>query len=175
MSFGMTNFQGMIGLYAVDKFAFDTKQVGSIWMVMGVVLILGQGVLVGLLTKKIGDLNLIKIGLFGGAIGFVLVAIAVDYITTLLALGFFILALALIGPALNSHLSNFAGEHQGTVMGLNSAFTSLGRVVGPLWGGYIYDINIDYPFFSGAATLLLGLLVSLIGLRKQAAGSPMRE
>jgi DHA1 family multidrug resistance protein-like MFS transporter len=47
MSFGMTNFQGMIGLYAVDKFAFDTKQVGAIWMVMGVVLIIGQGGLVG--------------------------------------------------------------------------------------------------------------------------------
>ena len=172
MSFGMTNFQGMIGLYAVDKFAFDTKQVGSIWMVMGVVLIVGQGFLVGPLTKKLGDLSLIKIGLFGGAIGFVLVAFAIDYITVLLALGFFILALALISPALNSYISNFAGEHQGTVMGLNSAATNLGKVIGPLWGGYIYDINIDYPFFSGAATLLLGLLVSLFGLQKQSSGSP---
>jgi len=26
MSFGMTNFQGMIGLYVVDKFALATKQ-----------------------------------------------------------------------------------------------------------------------------------------------------
>jgi len=58
------------------------------------------------------------------------------------------------------------------MMGLNSAATNLGKVVGPLWGGYIYDINIDYPFFSGAATLLLGLLVSLFGLQKQPSGSP---
>jgi DHA1 family multidrug resistance protein-like MFS transporter len=171
MSFGMTNFQGMIGLYVVDKFAFDTKQVGAIWMVMGIVLILGQGVLVGPLTKKLGDLTLIKVGLLGGTIGFVFVALAFDYITTLLALGFFILSLALIGPALNSYISNFAGGHQGTVMGLNSAFTSLGRVVGPLWGGYIYDINIAYPFFSGAATLTLGLLVSLVGFRSQQPSS----
>lgn len=175
MSFGMTNFQGMIGLYAVDKFAFNTKQVGAIWMVMGIVLIIGQGFLVGPLTKKFGDLSLIKIGLFGGAIGFALVAFAIDYITVLLALGFFILALALISPALNSYISNFAGEHQGTVMGLNSAATNLGKVVGPLWGGYIYDINIDYPFFSGAATLLLGLLVSLFGLQKQPSGSMKRD
>ncbi len=175
MSFGMTNFQGMIGLYAVDKFAFDTKQVGAIWMVMGIVLIVGQGVLVGPLTKKFGDQMLIKTGLFGGAIGFALVALAVDYNTVLLALGFFILALALIGPALNSYISNFAGKHQGAVMGLNSAFTSLGRVIGPLWGGYIYDLNIDYPFFSGAVTLLLGLLISLFGLRKQVTGGLMRE
>jgi DHA1 family multidrug resistance protein-like MFS transporter len=174
MSFGMTNFQGMIGLYVVDKLTFTTTQVGSLWMVMGAVLIVAQGGLIGPLTEKIGDLPLIKIGLLGGSLGFVLVAFAWNYITTLLALGFFILTLALIGPALNSYISNFAGEHQGTVMGLNSAFTSLGKVIGPLWGGYIYDINIDYPFFSGAATLLLGLMVSLIGLRKQASGSLMR-
>jgi len=175
MSFGMTNFQGMIGLYAVDKFAFNTKQVGAIWMVMGIMLILVQGGLTGPLSQKLGELTLIRIGLFGGAIGFALVALATNYSTSLLAIGFFIFALALIGPALNSYISNFAGEHQGTVMGLNSAFTCLGRVVGPLWGGYIYDINITYPFFSGAATLLLGLLVSFIGLQKQITGSMTRE
>lgn len=171
MSFGMTNFQGMIGLYVVDKFAFNTTQVGAMWMVMGLVMIFGQGVLVGPLTEKLGDLNMIRIGLLGGAIGFVLVAFATGYITTLLALGFFMLALALIGPALNSYISNFAGEHQGTVMGLNSASTSLGRVIGPLWGGYIYDINIEYPFYSGAGTLLLGLLVSLTGFRSLSSTS----
>ena len=174
MSFGMTNFQGMIGLYVVDKFAFDTRQVGTIWMLMGLVLIIGQGVLVGPLSRKFGELQLIKLGLLGGALGFVSVALAFDYLTVMLALGFFILALALIGPALNSHISTFAEKQQGTVMGLNSAFTSLGRVVGPLWGGYIYDINSAYPFFSGSATLALGLLLSLFTLRRQtsASGNP---
>jgi DHA1 family multidrug resistance protein-like MFS transporter len=168
MSFGMTNFQGIIGLYVVDKFAFDTKQVGMIWMVMGIILIVAQGGLVGPLTKKLGDLNLIKIGLLGGAVGFALVAFAVDYLTTLLALGLFMSAIALIGPALNSYISSFAGERQGTVMGLNSALTSLARVAGPLWGGYIYEIDLEYPFFSGAATLALGLLISLVSLHKPA-------
>jgi len=167
MSFGMTNFQGMIGLYVVDKLDFTTTQVGSLWMVMGAMLILVQGALVGVLTEKYGDLLLIKVGLLGGSVGFMFVAFAWDYITTLLALGFFILTLALIGPALNSYISNFAGDHQGTVMGLNSAGTSLGKVLGPLWGGFIYDINIEYPFFSGAATLLFGFLLCLIGFRRQ--------
>jgi DHA1 family multidrug resistance protein-like MFS transporter len=171
MSLGMSNFQGMIGLYAVDKFSLDTTQAGTIWMVMGIVMIVSQGVLVGPLTERLGERRLIKIGLFGGAIGFVLVAISIDYFTSLLALGFFVLTLALTGPALNSQISNFAGGHQGTVMGLNSASTSLGRVIGPLWGGYLYDINMRYPFFSGAATLLLGLMLSIIGLRQQAAGN----
>jgi DHA1 family multidrug resistance protein-like MFS transporter len=166
MSFGMTNFQGMIGLYVVDKLDFTTTQVGSLWMVMGAMLIIVQGALVGVLTEKFGDLLLIKAGLLGGSIGFIFVAFAWNYITTLLALTFFILALALIGPAINSYISNFAGEHQGTVMGLNSAGTSLGKVLGPLWGGFIYDINIEYPFFSGAATLLFGLLLCMFAFRR---------
>ncbi len=167
MSFGMTNFQGMIGLYVVDKFGFDTKDVGAIWMLMGIVLILGQGVLVGPLTRRLGELQVIQIGLLGGALGFAGVALAVDQLTVMVALGFFILALALIGPALNSSISAHAGDQQGTVMGLNSAFTSLGRVLGPLWGGYIYDVDIAYPFLSGAVTLALGLVVSLFALPRQ--------
>ncbi len=171
MSFGMTNFQGMLGLYVVDKFAANTTQVGAIWMLMGIILIVAQGVLVGPLIKSLGELRLIRIGLLGGALGFFFVALAGDYLAVMLALTLFILAIALIGPALNSHISASAGERQGTVMGLNGAFVSMGRMTGPLWGGYIYDVGLEYPFFSGAATLALGLLVSLFALPRQAPAS----
>jgi DHA1 family multidrug resistance protein-like MFS transporter len=167
MSFGLTSFQGITGLYVIDKFAFSTKQVGVIWMVMGGTLIVVQGILTGPITKRFGEAFLIRAGLVGGALGFIAMSIAVDYITTLLALGFFTLALALIGPTLNAYISRFAGAHQGTVMGLNSAATSLGRVIGPLWAGYLYEINIEFPYISGAAALVLGLLVSWFGLQKQ--------
>jgi DHA1 family multidrug resistance protein-like MFS transporter len=110
MSVGMTAFQGITGLYVVDKFAFNTKQVGAIWMVMGVMLILVQGGLTGPLTKKFGEPALIYAGLVGGALGFVLMSLAVDFVTTLLAVGVFTLALALIGPALNAYISAFAGS-----------------------------------------------------------------
>ncbi len=167
MSFGLTSFQGITGLYVIDKFAFDTKQVGAIWMVMGGMLIVVQGTVIGPLTKRFGESFLIRAGLIGGALGFIAMSLAVGYVTTLLALGFFTVALALIGPALNAHISRFAGEHQGSIMGLNSAATSLGRVIGPLWAGYLYEINIEFPYLSGAAALVLGLLVSWFGLHEQ--------
>jgi MFS transporter, DHA1 family, multidrug resistance protein len=164
MSFGLSNFQGIMGLYVVDKFAFDTGHVGTIWMVMGGMLILVQGVLTGPLTRKFGEAPLIVGGLAVGALGFVGMSLAVDYLTTLLAVGVFSLALALIGPALNAYMSRFGGEHQGVLMGLNGAASSLGKVVGPLWAGYLYEVNIEYPYFSGTGALLLGLLVCIIGM-----------
>lgn len=163
LSFGMTNFQGIMGLYVVDKFGFTTTQVGTIWMVMGGVLILVQGGLTGFLTRKFGELALIMAGLAVGAFAFLGMSLAVDQHTTLLAVGLFALALALIGPALNAYIAGFGGEHQGAVMGLNSAAASLGKVVGPLWAGYLYEVNIEYPYLSGAGAFLLSMLVCIIG------------
>jgi hypothetical protein len=40
-------------------------------------------------------------------------------------------------------------------------------VVGPLWAGYLYEVNIEFPYLSGAAALALGLLVSMFGLHNQ--------
>lgn len=165
MSFGLTSFQGITGLYVVDKFAFEPKQVGVIWMVMAVMMIAAQGLLVGPLTKRFGEMTLIRAGLAGGAMGFIGMSVAVNYLTTLLALGFFTLMLSLSGPALNSLISTYAEGSQGTVMGMNSAVNSMGRVVGPLWAGYLYDINIEYPYFSSAGTLMVGLFVSFLQFR----------
>jgi MFS transporter, DHA1 family, multidrug resistance protein len=162
IAFGMTNFQNIIGLYVVEKFAFDTRQVGAIWMVLGAVMIVSQGILTGPLTKFFGDVIVIRLGLLLGAIGFGALLLANGFIPILVVTGIFILAVALIGPALNSSLSAFGGEHQGALMGLNTAFASLGRVVGPLWAGFSFDVNINYPFISGALTLLIGLGISLL-------------
>jgi len=161
MSFGLTSFQGIAGLYGVDKFAFSTQQVGGMWMVLGAVMIVAQGLLTGPLTRRFGELPVIGGGLAGGAVGFLGMSLAEGYGGTLLALGLFALAMALCGPVLNAAVSRFAGERQGTVMGMTSAANSLGRVVGPLWAGYLYDINIEYPYWSGAAVLALDLLICL--------------
>lgn len=165
MSFGLTGFQGITGLYVVDKLGFDTTQVGAIWMVMGAMMIVVQGGLTGPLTKWIGEFPIILIGLAGGALGFIGLTLAANAVTTFLAVGLFTLAVALSGPVLNALISTLAGEQQGTIMGLNSAAASLGKVVGPLWAGYLYEVNIEYPYYSGAGALALALLVCLAGMQ----------
>jgi DHA1 family multidrug resistance protein-like MFS transporter len=51
---------------------------------------------------------------------------------------------------------------QGAIMGLSNSFMSLGRIAGPLWAGFIFDVNIDYPYISGSLFMLLGFFISLI-------------
>lgn len=164
-NFGLTIFQGIGGLYVLDRFNFDTRQMGMMWMVVGGVMVLSQGLLTGPLTKSIGEVWLIRLGMLVGAFGFVALLFANGFLSILLAAGLFILVLALANPALNSFLSTYGGEHQGSLMGLNMAFASLGRVIGPMWAGFVFDVNIAYPFTSGMVILLIGFMVSLIGMR----------
>jgi len=56
---------------------------------------------------------------------------------------------------------------QGVAMGLNNAFLSLGRSVGPLWAGFIYDINLSYPYWSGSLIMLAGFIISTFKLKSE--------
>ena len=172
ISFGLANLQNMVGLYAVDKLNADTTQVSAVWMVMGVTMIAVQGGLVGWLSKRVREMRLIRVSLLVGAVGFVVMAQAENLVQLLAVLAFIMLALSLLSPSLNASISRYGGEHQGALMGVNNAMISLGRVLGPLWGGYLYDMNMDYAFYSGALMLAIGWLVSVLSVRDKCWHKP---
>jgi hypothetical protein len=57
---------------------------------------------------------------------------------------------------------------------LNNAFMSLGRVAGPIWAGTALDINLSYPYLSGAVILLVGFVLSVIYLPTLKTTPPAR-
>ena len=50
-------------------------------------------------------------------------------------------------------------------MGLSNSFMNLARIVGPIWAGFIFDVDVNYPYLSGAAIILIGFLISLVWIR----------
>ncbi len=166
MSFALANFQGIISLYVVDKLHLQVTQVGIIWMLLGGVMVVAQGALTGPLTKRFGEVMLIRMGLIGGVVGLFGMSKAGSFFMVMVALGLFSLSLAVMTPALNSRLSRFGTGQQGALMGMNSAISSLGRVVGPLWAGYLYDLNYEWPFISGAVILAIGSLISYFKVKE---------
>ncbi len=167
MSFGLTSFEGIFGLYALHKFSYGTEQVGTIMVVVGLVSAGVQGLLTGPLTKKWGEPFVIKLSMLGSVIGFLLMLTAVNYATVLLTTGFFVLTVALLRPAVASLISQQTSMGQGIALGLNNSFMSLGRIIGPLGAGYLFDININLPYLGGAIIMLLGFFVSLIWVRPE--------
>ncbi|MFL7870913.1 MAG: MFS transporter [Anaerolineales bacterium] len=138
-SFGLTAFFGIFGLYALQKYNAGPESVGGIMMVFGLVTALAQGLLVGPLSRRWGEVRVIQAGLFT-------------------------LAIAVLSPAVSALTSSLTTLDQGLTMGVSNAAQSLGRIAGPLLGGIAFDIFLEYPNYLGALVMGLGFVVSLFTL-----------
>jgi MFS family permease len=135
--------------------------VGWIFTVLGLVTALGQGVLIGPVTKKLGDRMVIRLGFIFSAIGLPLILLAGDYIQLLVLIGLFSLMSAVLIPAITAMTSKYSRISQGVTMGLSNSFVSLGRIAGPLLGGLLFDIEKSLPFWAGGAVMAVGFVVSM--------------
>ena len=158
---GLMIFYGILGLYALERFGYGTSEVGVIFTVLGLVSAVGQGVLVGPLTKRFGDSMVIKVGFLLSAVTLLTVMWAGQYVPLLVTIGLFSLANALLIPALTSLTSKRTTLDQGLTMGLSNSFVSLGRIFGPTMGGMVFDLHWSLPFVTASAVMLIGFLLSL--------------
>jgi DHA1 family multidrug resistance protein-like MFS transporter len=168
VSFGLTNFEGVFGLYAKDLLGYDAARVGTVLTVIGLLSALAQGVLIGPVTRRWGEAPVIRASMLFSAVGFVVMLQARSFTAVLLTVGFFIVSNAMLRPAVSSLTSKRATGGQGVAMGLNNSFMSLGRIIGPMWAGFVYDINLTYPYYSGAVIMLIGFVMSLVWLKGEA-------
>jgi DHA1 family multidrug resistance protein-like MFS transporter len=167
LSFGLTNFEGIFGLYALSRFDYGPQEVGLLLTAIGITSAVVQGLLTGPLTKRWGDVVVIRAALLGSSIGFGLMLLAFNFITVLVTVMLFVLSTALLRPSVSSLTSKRAVGGQGMAMGLNNSFMSLGRIVGPIWAGLVFDVNIILPYLSGAIIMLVAFAISVIWLKHE--------
>ena len=172
ISFAMTNFEGIYAYYAKDRYSYGPETIGYILTAIGVVSVIAQGALTGIATRKFGEVNVIKVSLIASVIGFLVMLLAKELTSVILTASFFVLANAMLRPAVSSLISQRTTQGQGIAMGLNNAYMSLGRVIGPLWAGAVIDINMFFPFITGAAVMMLGFLASLAYLKEVPSPRP---
>lgn len=169
LSFGVTNFESVFSLYSLNRYGYDARTVGLIMMLLGTVSAIMQGALTGPLSKRWGEANVIRASLAVSAIGFVAMTQAEHTAGVLLTTTLFMIGNSMLRPAVTSMTSQRASSGQGLAMGLNNSFMSLGRIVGPVWAGFVFDVRINLPYISGAAIMAIGFVVSLLWLQDTAA------
>jgi MFS transporter, DHA1 family, multidrug resistance protein len=173
--FGLTAFQGVFGLFALHRFSYGPLQVGTVLMIFGVISAVVQGVLAGRLIHRWGEVALLRGSLLLSAVAYGAMLLAFDYASVLLTTGLFALGTSLLLPIVAGLTSRRAVLGQGTTMGLSNSFMSLGRTIGPLLAGFLFDVNIAYPYMGGALVMLVGLLVSLVWLAEERESLEARE
>lgn len=161
LSFGLAAFESLFSLFVDHKFAFTPSDIAIIITGSGIVGALAQLLLFDWLTKKMGEINVIRYSLILSAVLTFAMTVVSHYFAILFVTFFIFVGFDLIRPAATSYLSKIAGNEQGFVGGMNSMFTSLGNIFGPILGGVLFDINLNYPYYFATIVLTLGVILAL--------------
>lgn len=165
LSFGLTNLETVFGLFSLERYGYDAGQVGFILMLAGVIYAVVPAALTGPLTSRFGDVAVLRGTLWASAVGFALLLLPENMTGIILAGLVLVSSNALLRPATISLISKRTTVGQGLAMGLTNSFNSLGRIIGPLWAGYIFDLDINLPYLSAAVIMFFGFLVTLRWLK----------
>ena len=164
-TFSFAGLEMTFPLFIEDRWNYGEREMGWMFMCMGVIAVPMQGVLLGRLINGLGERRIILIGLLLSAIGIALLLNAYSFVTLTLYLTIAGVGNQLIRPTNTSWISKQTQIGQGAAIGLMDAFLSLGRILGPLLGGWLYAKEA-HPYVVLAGILIIATFCLYIPLRR---------
>ncbi|KON89957.1 multidrug MFS transporter [Sporosarcina globispora] len=161
-SFGLAAFESFFSLFVDHKFSFKPSDIAIVITGGAIFGAVSQILLFDRLTRIWGEIKLIRYSLILSAVLVFLMTVVHSYFAILLVTFIVFVGFDLFRPAVTSYLSNIAGNEQGFVGGMNSMFTSLANISGPIIGGMLFDIDINYPYYFATVILAVGIGLTLV-------------
>lgn len=160
-SFGLASFDSLFSLFTDHKFGFTPKDISIMITGGAIVGVIAQVALFDRFVQWLGEIRFIRCCLIFSTVLVFLMTVVSSYMTILLVTFTVFVGFDLMRPAVTNYLTKIAGDEQGFVAGMNSMFTSLGNVFGPIVGGALFDFDINYPFYFSTIVLILGTVLTL--------------
>jgi DHA1 family tetracycline resistance protein-like MFS transporter len=175
MTFAFSMMEASFALFGEQQYELIAKDIGRLMGVMGVVMIVVQGGLIGRLTKRFGEANLVRLGL--PCLGLSIAALAyaepsesgnlvfseMGAVCALIALFH-----GLAQPSLFSIISQRTNANdQGLVMGTNQSLSALARATAPALALFAFgQFSVFAPFMGAAVLLILATFLAGIATRE---------
>ncbi|KQO18653.1 MFS transporter [Paenibacillus sp. Leaf72] len=167
-SFGLANYETVFGLYVDHRFGFTATDIAFIITFGSIAGAVVQVTIFGWILNRFGEQNVITWSLFIAGLFVLLMLLTNNYWMVFVVTFFLFLSVDILRPAIGTQISKMANDQQGYLAGLNSAFTSLGNILGPITAGVLFDMNINFPYASAGIVLLLCFLLSMRAGKKKA-------
>lgn len=159
VSISLAGLEATFAYFAADKADLGAVKLGYIFMIMGLAQAFVQGGLMGKLTKRFGEGVVIQMGIVISAVGFGLILLTNNFVTAAIYLTIFGIGNGLIRPGVSSLLTKKSTTGHGSTTGLLSSFDSLGRIIGPPLGGWLFSISIGLPYMSGIILSVIAIFL----------------
>jgi MFS transporter, DHA1 family, tetracycline resistance protein len=182
---GITSFTAMtalLALYFERVFDIGAQQMGILFAIAGGVTVVVRGLVLGALVKRYGEVFTVRLGVIALGLAFILLPHLPSFTWAMVVVPLYAFGAGTMFPALAT-LTSFATdrESQGSILGGSQFIGGLGRVLGPLWAGLLFqEVAIGAPFHVAAVLTALALVLaiwipaSLQSRRQAEAANPRR-
>lgn len=175
LSFGLANYETVFGLFVDHKFAFTPKDIAFVLTFGSIAGAVVQITAFSWILNKFGESRVISACLLIAGLSILLTLFVHGFVAIVSVTFVVFLAMDILRPAVGTQLSKMADDsQQGLVMGMNSAYTSLGNIAGPIVAGVLFDLDINFPYAVAALVLFISFMLSVGYARrrrsKQATG-----
>lgn len=163
-------------LFLKRQLGFSFMQIGLTLAYTGVLMAFTQGILVGRMTRALGERALVVAGTFVMALGFALVPLASGTRGLLGLLAILAVGAGLNSPSLTSLISQTgAADTQGGVLGVSQSLSSLAMILGPAWGGFSFEhFGIGVPLLSSGVLLAAACAIGLLAIPRAPLARPAK-
>ena len=167
-SFALATLEGTFGRLIHAMLGFGQREFGMIFSYEAIVGILVSVFALGWLAKRFCDTTLLRIGYVAQGVGLglnplagTLAGIAPGMIWLFVASTFFAFGSGIVTPTLAALASNTVPEEiQGEMFGTMQAARTVGFIIGPILGGFLFDFWHPGPYVF-AATVCLFVAIAL--------------
>jgi len=162
VTFGYANIYATFPIISTREFDYTDRQVGMLFGFLGLIGAMTQGSFIRVLTKKIPEKPLFLIGVFFTMLGLTFLPFYISTAVLLIVLTSLSFGSGVVTPTALSLISqNTDARDQGSILGINQSLGALGRVLGPIWGSFVFQhFGHIWPFLTGGAVMLLVFILA---------------
>lgn len=162
LSFGLANYETVFGLFVDHKFGFTPKDIAFVLTFGSIAGAVVQITAFSWILNKFGESRVISACLLIAGLSILLTLFVHGFVAIVSVTFVVFLAMDILRPAVGTQLSKMADDsQQGLVMGMNSAYTSLGNIAGPIVAGVLFDLDINFPYAVAALVLFISFMLSV--------------
>lgn len=153
--------------FSVKLLGLSAQKISLIFTLMGVMGVVAQAGIITRFTKRFGEVKSLTGSFIVMCVTFGLFFFTRHFIPFVVIALVYAVANAFIGPLVQALLSKEADvKSQGSIMGLNVSYMSLGMIFGPIVGGVIATWYIPAPFLVGSVIFFACAVISLKILKR---------
>ncbi|MBL1321762.1 MAG: MFS transporter [Methylophaga sp.] len=159
--FALGSFEVGIALQGQQTLLLSPFQIGILYMVCSVMMIIVQVFLFSALVRRFTFIQIISGALLLMALGLIIFPVVSRFEIVLLAVALIGLSSGVLVPILAFEASLSSEISHGKILGKQTAAGSLGQALGSVFAGVLFSIFTQAPFWFAASLLISGIFLGM--------------